>query len=91
MAVTNNMLERNENKMEIKDASPEAVGEMINHIYSGVIPANIGDHVAELLHLSDKYRLNSLKRACEKTLVDDLVVDNAINLIFLADRWGDQF
>ena len=44
--------------------------------------------MADLLHLSDKYRLDILKRACEKTLVDDLVVDNAINTIILADRWG---
>ena len=60
---------------------------MINHIYSGTIPDNISDHVADLLNLSHKYELYSLKKACEKTLVDDLVVENAINTIILADRW----
>ena len=80
------MLEKNTNEMAINDASPAAVSGMINHIYSGAIPDNIRDHVADLLNLSHKYELYSLKEACEKTLVDDLAVENAINTIILADR-----
>ena len=61
---------------------------MVDYIYTGLIPTNIGDMAEDLLHLADKYGLGCLKRACEKSLLDDLAVENAINTMIYADRWG---
>ena len=80
------MTEKAENKIEINDSTPVAVKGMLNHIYTGAVPDNIHDIVADLLHLAHKYELPSLKRACEKTLVEELVAENAINTFILADR-----
>ena len=83
-----NMMTKNENKeMRIEDISPKSVQGMVDFIYTGTVPANIGNQVGDLLHLADKYGLGCLKRACEKSLMDDLVVENAINTIIYAERW----
>ena len=74
--------------MRIPDASSTSVEAMVKFMYTGCVPANISDMVADLLHLADKYGLECLKKACEKTLADDLTVENAINTIILTDRWG---
>ena len=73
------MNEKDKNKLEINDASPEAVKAMLDYMYTGTVPTNISNIVVELLHLADKYGLGSLKRACERSLLDDLTVENAVN------------
>ena len=82
------MAEKEKDQLTIPDASPESVEAMVKFMYSGSAPANISDMVADLLHLADKYGLECLKKACEKTLADDLTVENAMNTIILTDRWG---
>ena len=77
------MAEKMKDELEIEDSSPAVVQEMINHIYTGDVPDNIGETVAELLHLSQQYELASLKKACEQTLVEDLIVENTINTLLL--------
>ena len=80
------MTENEKKEMRIEDASPKAVQGMVDFIYTGTIPANISDMLEELLHLADKYGLNSLKKACEKNLMDDLAVENAISTFMYVDR-----
>ena len=80
------MTEKETNEMRIEDVSIESVQGMVDFIYTGTVPANIGNQVGDLLHLADKYGLGCLKRACEKILLDDLVVENAINTIIYAER-----
>ena len=82
------MAEMEKGVLEIPDATPESVQGMINFIYTGSIPSNISDMVEDLLHLADKYGLGRLKKACETCLVDDLAVENAVNTMIYADRWG---
>ena len=43
--------------------------------------------MADMLHLAEKYKVGSLKKACENCLIDDLEVENAVNTIILVDRW----
>ena len=81
------MTETENNEMRIGEVSTESVQGMVDFIYTGTIPANIGNLVGDLLHLADKYGLSCLKMACEKSLMDDLVVENAINTIIYAERW----
>ena len=80
------MEEKKKNELDIPDASPESVWGMLNFIYTGEVPHNISAIVTDLLHLADKYQLCSLKKVCEKCLLDDLTVDNTVGTIILVDR-----
>ena len=80
------MTEARDNKMKIQDVSPEAVKGMVEFMYTGNTPSNIGDMVEDLLHLAEVYKVGSLKRACERRLLDDLAVENAVNTFILVDR-----
>ena len=81
-----NMEEKSKNEVKIKDSTPAAVKTMLSYIYTGQVTNNIGDIVAEVLQLADKYDLPGLKKICEITLLDDLVVENCINTFILVDR-----
>ena len=81
------MDEKTKNEVQIDDVSPESVRGLISYTYTGQVPTNISDHVADLLHLGDKYKIDSLKKACEKCLLDDLTVENTVNTFILVDRW----
>ena len=78
------MEEKLKNEIKIKDSTPEAVKTMLNYIYTGEV-TNIGNNVADVIQLADKYDLPGLRKICEKTLLDDLVVKNAINTFILVD------
>ena len=81
------MEEKLKNEIKIKDSTPEAVKAMLNYIYTGqVADFNIGNIVADVIHLADKYDLPGLLKICEKTLLDDLVVENCINTFILVVR-----
>ena len=87
-ALTNPMfLESTNNRIVIEDSTPEAVQAMLDHIYTGDVPNNIDHLVVDILHISDKYDVTSLKKICEKTLLDNLNAQNAINTLILADRY----
>jgi len=61
---------------EFKDLSSACNGERI-----------IGHKVAEVLHLAYKYDMPKLKKICEKTLMDDITIENAIDTLILVDRY----
>ena len=84
------MAEKVKNELVILDASPESVKEMISYMYTGKVPANISEIVADLLHLADKYEMASLKKACERCLLKDLAVENTVNTLILVDRWQSK-
>ena len=79
------MSEVKENKLRITDASPVAVKKMVQYFYTGNL-SSISNLVDELLHLAEKYRVGSLERACERSLLEDLGVENSVNTIILVDR-----
>ena len=85
------MNEKDKNKLEINDASPEAVKVMLDYMYTGTVPTNISNIVVDLLHLADKYGLGSLKKACERCLMEDLCAENAVNTMIYADRCGEGY
>ena len=64
-----------ENKLTITDASPESVKKMVKCLYTGNLSSNI--RVEELLQLAEKYSVGSLKKACERSLLEDLGVENS--------------
>ena len=75
-----------ENRVVIQDVSYEAVKEMVAYIYTGKSP-NI-DMTEDILQLADKYDLDELKATCETILCSKITIENAANLLILAEMHG---
>ncbi|XP_057318314.1 speckle-type POZ protein B-like [Microplitis mediator] len=81
---THEMKEKKENTVTISDIDPEIFEKILKFIYTD----NIDDLDADaecLLELADKYQLLELKRLCEESLSKSVSIDNAIQLMILAD------
>jgi len=79
------MEESRSNKVQVPNASPDIVKEMLKFIYSGAAPKNILDIGTQLLPLADQYGLDELKKMCESAVGSRISVDNVIEVLLLAD------
>ncbi|PKU33513.1 speckle-type poz protein [Limosa lapponica baueri] len=73
-----------ENRVEINDVEPEVFKEMMCFIYTGKAP-NLDKMADDLLAAADKYALERLKVMCEDALCSNLSVENAAEILILAD------
>lgn len=73
-------------KVEIEDVKYDVFTELLRFLYVGRV-FNIENIVGELLHAADDYRLDDLKLVCEKYLNDNLIVDNALEILKLAQTY----
>ncbi|XP_065203941.1 speckle-type POZ protein B-like [Planococcus citri] len=72
------------NRIDIEDINETVVEGMLNYIYTG--KCDDLDELAEgLLAAADKYDLGRLKIMCAKKLIEGLSVENAANVLVLAD------
>ncbi|NXI22867.1 SPOP protein, partial [Sterrhoptilus dennistouni] len=78
------MEESKKNRVEINDVEPEVFKEMMCFIYTGKAP-NLDKMADDLLAAADKYALERLKVMCEDALCSNLSVDNAAEILILAD------
>jgi len=84
--LTNEMfLESQEKSVKIDDSSPDIVEAMLFFMSNGVIPRDIHAKAFGLLYLADKYELQDLLKACEKSLVDNMTVENVIETLIIID------
>uniref|UniRef100_A0AAY4DHM1 BTB domain-containing protein n=1 Tax=Denticeps clupeoides TaxID=299321 RepID=A0AAY4DHM1_9TELE len=81
---THDMKERQTNRVEIQGVEPEVLRELVTFIYCGKAP-NIQDMAADLLVAADMYLLDRLKRMCEEVLRRSLTVENAAEILIIAD------
>ncbi|XP_023318662.1 speckle-type POZ protein B-like [Trichogramma pretiosum] len=84
---THDMLENEENSVKITDVSANIVTEMLRFIYTGQMDATETDTIIELLAVSDKYQIDSLKNKCGKMLCDDLSTENAIDILVASHKY----
>lgn len=78
------MEERKQNRVEIKDVEQDVCREMLRFIYTGKAP-NMEKMADDLLAAADKYALERLKVMCEESLCTSLAVENAAEILILAD------
>uniref|UniRef100_A0A8C9N5C8 Speckle type BTB/POZ protein n=1 Tax=Serinus canaria TaxID=9135 RepID=A0A8C9N5C8_SERCA len=78
------MEESKKNRVEINDVEPEVFKEMMCFIYTGKAP-NLDKMADDLLAAADKYALERLKVMCEDALCSNLSVENAAEILILAD------
>ncbi|KAI1701927.1 BTB/POZ domain-containing protein [Ditylenchus destructor] len=63
------------------------IGAMLEFMYTGAVKTEVMDNIAsELLALSDKYAVFSLKKMCETNLASRLTKTNVLKRAILADR-----
>ncbi|XP_065203946.1 speckle-type POZ protein B-like [Planococcus citri] len=72
------------NRVDIKDINEAVVVEMLKYIYTGKCE-NLDGLAEGLLTAADKYDLRGLKIMCAKKLIRGLSVENATNVLILAD------
>ncbi|XP_054581104.1 speckle-type POZ protein-like [Eptesicus fuscus] len=78
------MEESKKNRVEIIDVEPGVFKEMMCFIYTGKAP-NLDTMADGLLAAADKYVLERLKVMCEEALSSHLSVENAAEMLTLAD------
>jgi len=76
-------------KIVIHDASPFLFSTFVNYLYSGQLETKelSVDQLADLMLLSDRYEVDSLKQACEQGLKRHIDEDSVLYFLSL----GDQF
>ncbi|CAJ0943960.1 unnamed protein product, partial [Mesorhabditis belari] len=80
--------ESKNSEMTIPDLDYEVVVEMLNYIYGGRCGKDINHIASDLLIAADKYRLEELKAHCEKTLMEQLSIENVCEMLILGDMYG---
>ncbi|XP_024877074.1 speckle-type POZ protein-like [Temnothorax curvispinosus] len=86
------MSETQNNYVTIEDIDYETVREMLRFIYTGKVEnsENLGK-ITDLLVATDKYELTKLKVMCEKILCTRLTVENAAEILILADFYRADY
>ncbi|XP_065202488.1 speckle-type POZ protein-like [Planococcus citri] len=73
-------------RVDITDLRDEkTVDEMLRYIYTGKCE-NIRELADDLLTAANKYGLSGLEKMCMKTLCKNLTIENAANMLLLADK-----
>jgi len=89
--ITNNcFLESTEKVVEIVDSSPDVVEAMLFFMTNGIIPHDIDAKAFDLITLANKYDLPDLKKACERSLVNNMTVENVIETLIIIDLYIPQ-
>merc|ERR1712050_189042 len=78
-ALSADMRESSEKRLEIEDAEPVTVQNMITFFYTGKLDNKITDR-ASLLSLADRYGVDELVKACSVVLLENLCSDNVVTV-----------
>ncbi|XP_057318588.1 speckle-type POZ protein B-like [Microplitis mediator] len=81
---THELKENRNSEVDIPDIDPEIFNKMLEFIYTDEIN-NLDEDAESLLESADKYQLLNLKSLCEESLSKSVSIDNAIELMILAD------
>ncbi|XP_057318380.1 speckle-type POZ protein B-like [Microplitis mediator] len=81
---THEMKEKRDNEVTIPDIEPEIFNKLLEFIYTDDIN-NLDMDAASLLEAANKYQLLKLKSLCEESLFKSASINNAIELMILAD------
>lgn len=79
----NDMKEKNQNTVEIKDIKYEVLQDLFQYIYTGKVN-NLKDKAHDLLTAAEKYCIDDLKLLCEEEMLNNLTKNNAVNYLLSA-------
>ena len=78
------MIEQKNGVVKIEDITLETFQELLRYMYTEQIP-KLDVLAFELLAAAEKYQLADLKERCERQLASITTLDNAVDLLILAD------
>lgn len=81
-----NMQEKNKGTVEIKDTDAKTFRAFLKYLYTGEIGDidGLGTIAIDLVKLSDKYMVKSLKKECERHFCNNLNETNAVEALIVA-------
>jgi len=85
--IMSNMKESKESKLIIDDFDEDTIEGLLRYIYSGKV-ASLDKQAKSLLAAAEKYDVAGLKAICEGNLAQRVNLDNAIDLLLLADTYN---
>jgi len=88
MLTNKHFTENTEHMVEIVDSTPDIVEAMLYFMTNGVIPRNINDIALDLIHLAEKYDLQDLMKACERSLANNITVEKVIDTLVTLDLYN---
>ena len=74
---------RQDDKVDMSDIAPDILEAMMSFMYTGDV-ANVDSISHDLLPAAEEYRLSGLKEICERALLKNLKVNNAVRYLKLA-------
>ncbi|XP_057319001.1 speckle-type POZ protein-like [Microplitis mediator] len=86
---TQDMYENLNSEATITDLDPDIVEKMLEFIYTDQV-TDLDVDAGYLLEAADKYQLQKLKELCEESLSRSITVNNAVEVMILADRQNAQ-
>eukprot|EP00057_Strongylocentrotus_purpuratus_P003462 XP_003726708.1 PREDICTED: uncharacterized protein LOC100892203 isoform X1 [Strongylocentrotus purpuratus] len=88
-ALMSGMRESIDKKIEVHDTDPEMFKQFLVFLYSGQInTAEMNmDQIADMMSLSDRYEVDTLKHVCEASLKTKLNEDTVLYLLGLSDQF----
>lgn len=77
-------------KIVIHDTSPFVFNMLLEYLYSGRLDYSAMkiEHLVDLLLLSDKYEIDSLKHTCEHALLKSIDSDTVLYFLSMADQYN---
>jgi len=81
------MTEKIKNEINITDAKPEIIEDLLDYLSNGLIPEDFDTKAVELIHVAEKYDLEALLEACENSLANNLSVETVIDTLITVDLY----
>ncbi len=85
MLSNENHLEVQKGKVNITDMDHDKLEVFLKYLYTGNFSDHMKQHAKELLVAADKYQVEGLKLAAEEALADNIISENAIDMLLFAN------
>ena len=83
------MVEGKTGQVNIQDMDAGIFQQFLKYLYSGMLPELTIDSAKQLYKAGDKYAIDTLKKQCAEFLSDNLSLENACDILLLADLHSD--
>jgi len=81
--------EHRDSYVKVEDIDSDVFEEFLRFLYSGQVE-HLDEMSFELYAAADKYDVQSLREICIEHIGKIIVVDNAVDILALADHYGDE-
>ena len=81
-------MEAESREMTINDHMPETIKEVLKFIYTGNVDNIDVENAEDLLKAADQYLLPGMKKICEKFIISQVTLENAIEMMAMGHMCG---